>query len=126
MVYAGRDGVPYWYVKADDLTDNHSFSQQFWEASASPSAVPVPIDQWFLMEVYLNRSTGADGRFLWAVNGKTIADRRGSNYGVDHSEIINMMYSNLYGVYFPQSRWVDDLEIWDAPPCGTLPCGASP
>ena len=35
--------------------------------------------------------------------------------------------SNLYGnsVHLnPAYQWIDDLEVWDLPPCATLPCGA--
>ena len=37
------------------------------------------------------------------------------------------MLSNLYGnsVHLnPAYQWIDDLEVWDLPPCAALPCGA--
>jgi hypothetical protein len=37
------------------------------------------------------------------------------------------MFSNLYGnsVHLnPAYQWIDDLEVWDLPPCAALPCGA--
>jgi hypothetical protein len=82
------------------------------------------MNQWFLMEVYLKRSTGSDGRFFWAVNGQTIADRMGPNYGANNEAILGMYLQNVYSNYFPMYQWVDDFEIWDAPPCANLPCGA--
>lgn len=34
-------------------------------------------------------------------------------------------FVNMYGNHWPMIQWIDDLEVWDIPPCGVanLPCG---
>lgn len=79
--------------------------------------VTVPATQWLSVELYVHRSTGSDGRFHWGVNGQTIAD---------HYERINLlMFSIVYGYGRPAYQWIDDLEVWNLPPCSLLPCGAT-
>jgi hypothetical protein len=82
------------------------------------------------MEVYLNRSIGPDGRFFWAIDGKTLADAKGANYGAALNEVKNFYNILHYIGYFdqvnlPASLWVDDVLWRDRPPCATLPCGAN-
>jgi hypothetical protein len=88
-------------------------------------ATRVPIGQWFEVEWYMKRSKGPDGRYFAAVNGKTVGDWAGPTYGVNLDEIQDMYWVNLYSNHFPVSELIDDLEIWDAPPCTNLPCGSA-
>jgi hypothetical protein len=124
-IYGDANGNAYWHVHADNLADGGVPPWvTYW--SVDNHTIPVPLNQWFLMEVYLKRSTASDGRFFWAVNGQTIADRMGPNYGANNEAILGMFLQNVYGNYFPMYQWVDDFEIWDAPPCANLPCGTQP
>jgi hypothetical protein len=88
-------------------------------------ATRVPIGEWLEVEWYMKRSQGPDGRYFAAINGKTVGDWAGPTYGVNLDQIQDMYWINLYSNHFPASEWIDDLEIWDAPPCTTLPCGAA-
>ena len=122
-IYGDAAGRPYWYVQADNNTGAGSSYRQYW--AISNHSVPVPATQWLSVELYLHRSTGSDGRFYWGVNGQTIADHSGSNYGSNYEKINLLMFSNVYGLGRPAYQWIDDLEVWDLPPCALLPCGAS-
>lgn len=122
FIYADSSGVPYWLIQADNKPNGCSNCQTFW--TIANKNVPVPTDRWFLMEYYLYRSSGNDGRVFWAVDGQVIADRMGPNMGVNNEEVAVIMYQNLYGTIFPMYEWLDDLEIWNKPPCAGLPCGA--
>jgi len=122
-IYGDAAGQPYWYVQADNNTGSGSSYRQYW--AISNRGVPVPATQWLYLELYLHRSAGSDGRFYWGVNGQTIADHSGSNYGPNHERINLLMFSNVYGYGRPAYQWIDDLEVWNLPPCELLPCGAS-
>ena len=121
-VYGDSSGRPYWYAQGDTNTGSGMYNQHWWDASNK--TVPVPMDQWFLQEIYIHRSSGSDGRFFWAVNGQKLIDRYGNNYGVDGEQINCLMYNITYGSLYPQSQMIDDLEVWNVPPCTTLPCGS--
>lgn len=122
FIYADSSGVPYWLIQADNNPNGCSNCQTFW--TIANKNVAVPTDRWFLMEYYLYRSSGNDGRVFWAVDGQVIADRMGPNMGAKNEEVAVIMYQNLYGTIFPMYEWLDDLEIWNKPPCSGLPCGA--
>jgi len=121
-------GQPYWHTHSDDLTDSHAYSQTYW--TQENTTVPVPINQWFQMEIYFKLSSGSDGRYFWAItdpNGvsHTLADQQGPNFTASTSgEYIHGLYlMNMYGSNWPMKQWLDDLEVWDSPPCASLPCG---
>jgi len=125
FIYGNASGQPFFFVHADNSPAGANPYQEYW--AVSNTSVPVPLDEWFSVEFYLHRSTGSDGRFYWAVNGQTIADHYGPNYGVRNENVDVLMLSNLYGnsVHLnPAYQWIDDLEVWDLPPCAALPCGA--
>ena len=125
FIYGSPDGRPYFFAHADNSPSDVYPYQEYW--AASNTSVPVPLDQWFSVEFYLHRSSGSDGRFYWAVNGQTIANQYGPNYGINNENVNALMFSNLYGnsVHLnPAYQWIDDLEVWDLPPCAALPCGA--
>ncbi len=122
-VYGDGSGNAYFHVHADNNAASGCRScTTYW--SISNHAVTVPLNQWFLLEIYLKRSAGSDGRFFWAVNGQTVADRTGANYGPNNEQIVGLFFQNLYSNYFPMYQWLDDFELWDSPPCTTLPCGS--
>ena len=124
FVYGSASGQPYFFVHADNNPNGSYPYQEYW--AVPNTLIPVPVDQWFLVEFYLHRSAASDGRFYWAVNGQTVADHYGPNYGVNNEKVNVLMFSNLYGnsVHLnPAYQWIDDLEVWDLPPCASLPCG---
>jgi hypothetical protein len=125
FVYGSSTGQPYFFAHADNDPNGSYPYQEYW--AVPNTSVPVPLDQWFSVEFYLHRSMGGDGRFYWAVNGQTVADHYGPNYGINNENVNALMFSNLYGnsVHLnPGYQWIDDLEVWDLPPCAALPCGA--
>jgi len=77
--------------------------------------VPVPTGEWFLLEVYFNRSSGSDGRYRVSVNRKLILDHRGKN--MKDSSLGTWC---LFKAYTPKAafdrgpvfQWIDDVEIW--------------
>ena len=112
-VYTDIEGSQlYWYVQNDNETDDNPNHQIYWEEESH--TIPVPTGQWFHVEVFLHRSTGPDGRFLWAINGQTVADHHGPN---KHTHVFNQfMPFTLYTNAQQMDIWVDDIQIWDAIP----------
>lgn len=108
-----NNGNPYFYIHGDKFkTISGNYEKDWSEFSYD---IPVPIGEWFKMEFFWHRSTGADGRVYWAVNGELVADRFGPNYG-DYNNSINRI--SPFGLYtsptaYPVYQWVDDLEICD-------------
>jgi chitodextrinase len=128
FIVGNSSGIPSWRVIVDN-NPNGTLppcpAGACW--SADNTSVSVPASQWFLMEYYLHRSTGSDGRFFWAVNGQTLVDHSGPTYGANQENINFLALLNLYGDgnnMSPAYQWIDDVEVWDVPPCATLPCGA--
>jgi hypothetical protein len=119
-----NSGGPAWYVQSDSHGANcgTSCNQVYWR---SDSAVKVPLDQWFLVEIYFHRANDSSGRFFLAVNGQKIVDRFGPNLGYRQDEIVVVGHSVVYiGSKLPGWNLIDDLEVRDRPPCAALPCGA--
>jgi hypothetical protein len=114
-------------IYTDPITGNtyQDLSVQRKFVNVVNTSITIPTGKWFEVEYYFKRSTGSDGEFDTAINGQTVAKTFGPNYGVDLEEIRDMYWVSLYSSFFPMSEWVDDLEIWDDPPCGQFPCGTS-
>jgi len=76
------------------------------------------VGQWFRVEIFAHRSSGADGRVWMAVNGQTLVNRYGSNMGVNNLPWNRIFASLNYssGQSLPAYQWLDDLEIWDGFP----------
>jgi len=80
---------------------------------------PAPAGKWFLLEVYFKRCAGSDGRYRVSVDGKPILDHRGKN--MKDSSLGTWC---IFKAYTPKAafdrgpvfQWIDDLEIWSAPP----------
>ena len=77
---------------------------------------PVPVGEWFLLEVFMKQSTGGDGRLWVAVNGDVIADHRGRT---NLNSTIRTW--NIFKAYTAKKcisrgeiyQWIDDVEIYD-------------
>jgi hypothetical protein len=85
------------------------------------STVAVPVDpQWFKVEVFWHRSSGADGRVWTAINGVTVFDQSGPNMGTANAPMDRIFLTNPYtGGIYPLFQWVDDLQIWTSFPTAT-------
>ncbi len=106
---------PYWQAIGDNAANGGLPYQKYWEVDNH--AVPVPLGQWFKLEVFWHRSSGGDGRIWMAVNGQVICDRLGPNMGVDNDPINRIFVSGVYGGGgYPMYQWMDDLQIWDGFP----------
>lgn len=125
------NGDLFWTVKGDYVpsgVDAHPGTNAYEDGLAwgplDNHDYPVPIGQWFTVEIYWNRSDGLDGRYFWAVNGHVIADYHGPLKRKENIDRIGLF--GLYNRGSNQSKMFDDLEIWDAPPCPGLPCVMKP
>jgi len=121
-VYVEKDGKPYWYAHGDNVAkDNYGPYKEFWYEENKQ--IPVPENEWFLVEFFFHRSTGGDGRFWWAVNKNVIVDHHGPNKIEKH--INRLMLFTVYAGQYPFEQWVDDIEIRDGfddfPPTVTNP-----
>ncbi len=106
----------FWMVNADSYVPSY---HEFWRVNNT--SVPVPVGQWFKLEVYWKRSSGSDGRVWMAVNGQVLADHSGSTVGPNGSPLNRIMVNQLYaGTSYPIYQWVDDVQIWS-----TFPTAAS-
>ena len=114
-------GAPYWCILGDNNAGSGAPSASYWKVENRD--IPVPVGQWFKLEIYWHRSAGSDGRVWMGANGKTIADYRGPNMGVSNLPVNRIMAPMLYsGQRMPAYQWFDDLEIWDGfPPAGSNP-----
>jgi hypothetical protein len=114
-------GAPYWCLLGDNNAGSGAAPVTYWKIENRN--VPVPVGQWFKLEIYWHRSAGSDGRVWMGANGKTIADYRGPNMGASNLPINRIMAPMLYsGQRMPAYQWFDDLEIWDGfPPAGSNP-----
>ena len=109
-VYVEEDGKPYWYVHGDNVAkDNFGAYKEFWYEENKK--IPVPEDEWFLVEFFWHRSTEDDGRFWWSINKKVIVDHYGPNKLVE--PINRIMLFTVYAEKYPFEQWVDDVEIRD-------------
>jgi hypothetical protein len=82
---AFNNTTPRWQVLADNNANGGLPLEIFWRENTS--GVAVPVDQWFKLEVFSRRSSGADGRMWAAIHGQKIVDRFGSLMGVNNAPI---------------------------------------
>ena len=106
----------YWNLRADNVANGGLPEQIFWEQTNS--IVHVPVGRWFRLEVFVHRSGGNDGRVWVAVDGATIFDRYGPNFGIHGLPWNRIMPFLNYstGQQLPAEQWVDDFEIWNGLP----------
>jgi hypothetical protein len=101
-------GTPLWQIRGDGWIPDY---KEYWRVQNR--SVPVPIGEWFKLEVYWRRSATPEGRVWMAVNGSVLLDRRGANTGPNGSRINRIMVNQLYsGGSYPIYQWMDDLQIW--------------
>ncbi|MBY0413712.1 MAG: hypothetical protein K2Q18_06085 [Bdellovibrionales bacterium] len=113
-ILKNKEGKIYWHTKGDNNANGPFPEVSYWRVVNYD--IPVPVDTWFKHEVYWNRSTGADGRFWTAINGKVIADYKGPTMG-DYKLPINRIFINSYsGGAPPIESHLTDLEIWSTFP----------
>jgi len=114
-IYNDKNNKPYWYVHGDNVADpDYSVYKEFWHKENR--SLPVPEDDWFMVEFFWHRSTKNDGRFWWSVNGVVVADYHGATKISD--PIDRIMLFTVYSEKYPLYQLVDDIEIWDGFPCG--------
>jgi len=108
--YAG--GAPHWMAIGDAYYPSQT---EFWRVYADN--VPVPLGQWFKLEIYWKRAPDNSGRFWAAVNGQVILDHSGPNYGARADHIDRVMAHQVYtGGSYPLTTTIDDLQIWNTWP----------
>jgi len=79
--------------------------------------IPVPVGEWFKLEIFWHRSKESDGRTWFAVNGRVIDDHRGRTIGVNDRQVGRIFVNQLYsGAPYPIYQWMDDLQIWSGFP----------
>jgi hypothetical protein len=103
-------GYPlFWELEA--TKQQQTIEQDWFEQNIS---VPVPVGEWFLFELFWNRSTGADGRIWMAVNGQALFDHYGRNKWDssmtfwDCFKVYTGADSLAYGHAY---QWIDNFEI---------------
>jgi len=105
----------FWVVEAEDIIPRR---QVVWRIENT--TVPVPIGEWFRVEVFWRHSLGDDGRIWIAIDGQTIADYKGPT-----QKDSDLSKWNPFKVYTGTNsldtgmayQWIDGFEIHtDIPP----------
>ncbi len=109
-------GKLYWFIQADRLVN----ADPVW--IHENREIPVEPGRWFAVEICMDRPGGA---FWAAVDGKLVGRQQGDLYGRRRLRTTSVKHAILYGEPAEGRQWIDDLEIWSAPPCGRPPCGGS-
>ena len=84
--------------------------------------------EWMPVEIYLSRNPDddTDGRFYFAINGRTIGDlsaRDNVFWDDDHTYQSFWILQLLYGLRTVEHGvFLDDLELWSDFPCSEPPC----
>jgi len=114
FIYTDDEGRASWHMQGDKDSDT-----PIWECDTLKLSdechneyVPVITNEWFTTEYYWHWSNGDDGRVLWKINGKVVADYRGATTRYDNP-IDFIILTQLYGNVTPKYQWIDDIEIWD-------------
>jgi len=106
-----------WRLKGDNGANGPWPKVEYWEEKNT--SILIPLDQWFLFEVYWHRSKSDDGRFWTAINGQVLLDHKGKNMGIKDLPINRIMVANPYsGGSAPVESHITQVEIWDGFPCG--------
>ncbi len=117
FVYTDEEGKASWHMQGDKDSDTPIWECDTLELNASchNEYVPVITDDWFETEYYWHWSNGDDGRAIWKINGKVVADHSGPTTRNDNP-IDFILFTQLYGNITPKYQWIDDIEIWDGVP----------
>lgn len=120
-----NEGRLFWHVTFDNEANCPLYHENcpayvgYWDPGPNFS-VPVPVGQWFKVEIFWHRSSGSDGRVWMAVDGQAITDREFPNIGAFGDVIDRIMIMQVYGSSgYPMEQWVDDLQIWSSFPTAT-------
>ncbi len=113
MTYGSN--TPYWVVLGDNNAGGNAPLTNDWRIANR--TLPVPLGRWFKFEIYWRRANDDTGRVWAAVDGHTIADRRGPNLGANRLPINRIMAPMLYtGQRMPAYQWIDDVQVWSGIP----------
>jgi hypothetical protein len=112
LAIKSNNGSLYWAAIGDGYVPSFT---EYWRVNNT--SVPVPVGQWFKLEIYWKRGSGSNGRVWMAVNGQVIADQSANNIGPNGSPIDRIMMNQLYsGSPYSIYQWVDDVQIWSTFP----------
>lgn len=86
-----------------------------WEADNKE--VPVPIDEWFDIEVFWRKGDEDNGRLWLAINGKEVLDFQGRTEHASRPQ--DLKFWSIFKLYTglnslkngPVYQWIDDVEI---------------
>ncbi|RLD30493.1 MAG: hypothetical protein DRI73_10265, partial [Bacteroidetes bacterium] len=110
-VYQDKSNDLYWYVHGDNVVVDDAPYKEFWYRENR--SIPVPVGEWFDMEIYWHRSSQDNGRVWWGIDSETIADYSGQTKLVDPINAV-MVFTNYASGPFHQ--WIDNIEIWSSLP----------
>ena len=88
--------------------------------------IPVPIGEWFDLEVFWRYGNESTGRVWAKVNGTLVADHKGRTQhpddplGIDYWAIFKN-YADVPDWGGTTKQWIDDVEIWSDEPEETTP-----
>ena len=111
VVYRTEMSAPQWQVTWDNDANGGLPLQRFWRAENA--SLPVPIGEWFKLEVFWHRAKDNTGRVWFAVNGKVIDDHYGPTIGVNNTPVGRIFVNQVYtGAPYPIYQWTDDIQVW--------------
>jgi hypothetical protein len=105
-IYEDDEGELYWYVHGDNVVGDPDDYEEFWYRENYD--VEVPLGEWFNVDIYWHRGNGSDGRVLWKINKKTVADFHGMTKIKDPINAI-MVFTNYASS--PLEQWIDNIKI---------------
>jgi len=117
FIYTNQDGQASWHIQGDKDSEHPLWECDTLELTKEchNEYVPVVMDAWFETEYYWHWSNENDGHVVWKINGKVVADIQAPTTR-NHNPIDFILFTQLYGNVTPKHQWIDDIEIWDAPP----------
>lgn len=105
FIYTDENGNPYWHFQGDKNSE-----KPLWEVDNT--SIPVPINEWFEMEVHWHFGNKKNGAALWKVNGQVIASVQDQTTR-NNKPIDFIILAQIYGDGNPKHQWIDDIEIWE-------------
>lgn len=116
----GRRGdagnIAYWHAQNEETAGNRTW----WIVDSDGG---VPWGRWFLLETGVRRDqSGAEGYWV-AVDGRVVVSLPMGHRVFAASDTGTLVPFQLGGWPTPMEQEVDDVEVWSAPPCETVPCG---
>lgn len=107
-IYSDENGNPYWHFQGD-----RNPQSPIWEIDNKE--IPVPVNEWFMVEYYWTWSSGKDGVSGWKVNGEIVGEHKGATTRLNRP-IDFIILTQIYGDANPKHQWIDDIEIWNRKP----------